>query len=314
MNELHETICAAKILLLRQGDIDGKIYTTDSMLEKFGLSAEKLGCAVENGFVEIKNCHSQTKAESSSLETMDFELRVQPDRIKKFLNEKINLFIKDELDLSDYPSQNLFSYEKQKNDFISAIMILVGKGFSSKNFKISHYGIWNVRRASLVETALAIEKEGLISIKDILTVPEERIIMDIISEKLLPHNKPKTAPNIYYNKQTGVGIVDEKKFKFKNRQPEFNVFGELYEKMGQPVRRKEVLALADYDDEDKPDIAGDLFKDTRMKKSGSSTTATYFINELAKKIRSRTGLTPEYLVVSDGDLTLSGNKLEKPPM
>lgn len=89
---------------------------------------------------------------------------------------------------------------------------------------------------------------------------------------------------IQYNIVTGVGILRKKTFKFKDNQPEFFLFKQLYRKYNEPMKRDEVLTIL---------------------KHADNKTATFAINELAKKIRTRTGLTPKELVLNNGNITLS---------
>jgi hypothetical protein len=95
-------------------------------------------------------------------------------------------------------------------------------------------------------------------------------------------NDPLRA--IIYNAVTGVGLLRKKKFKFKNHQPEFMLFKKLYEVLNRPIKRDEMLEIL------------------KMKEGRNATIA---INDLVKKIRSRTGLTTEELVLNNGDVTLS---------
>jgi hypothetical protein len=89
---------------------------------------------------------------------------------------------------------------------------------------------------------------------------------------------------ITYNTVTGVGTLRKKNFKFKDDQPEFVLFKMLYENFNEPVKREIVLK-------------------TLHKQEGK--TATLAINDIAKKIRTRTGLTTKELVLNNGNITLS---------
>lgn len=89
---------------------------------------------------------------------------------------------------------------------------------------------------------------------------------------------------IEYNSTTGVGILRKKSFKLKDDQPEFVLFKELYENYNEPVKRDDVLKIF---------------------KRPDSSAATIAINNLVKKIRTRTGLTTEELVLNNGNVTLS---------
>lgn len=109
---------------------------------------------------------------------------------------------------------------------------------------------------------------------------------------------------VYYNDKTGVGYVNGEKFKFKNNQPEFVVFREMYEDVNNPIPRKKVLELAGCKEEAAPDY-GILKRNNAI--------PTYFINRLAKKMRKRTGLNTDGIVNNNGELTLVATKLETVP-
>ena len=114
--------------------------------------------------------------------------------------------------------------------------------------------------------------------------------------KLYGNEKTSAIPDIYYHK-SGIGFADGKRFKFKNKKPEFFVFEELYKKICKPLKRKQVLELSKFNDTHAVPVA---------------TEETLFINDLAKKIRKRTTLTPSSLVNNNGSLTLIGNKIKNP--
>lgn len=124
------------------------------------------------------------------------------------------------------------------------------------------------------------------------------------------HTNP-TIPNVYYNQSTGIGYANDKRFKFKNDQPEFAVFKLMYNKINNPVPRQVVLELAKQEEIEGDDLTK-LTKNTKRKTS-IHTSSTYFLNELMKEMRERTGLTKDQLVNNNGDFTLVGNKLETPP-
>ena len=123
-------------------------------------------------------------------------------------------------------------------------------------------------------------------------------------------------PNVFYTKSTGIGHANGKRFQFKNYQPEFFVFAELYENMGEPLKRASVLTLSKYKS---GDFEGNKIEQDSMmgrktlEESAGHASETLFINDLAKKIRKRTGLSKDFLVQSMGDLTLLCKKPEFPP-
>lgn len=124
-----------------------------------------------------------------------------------------------------------------------------------------------------------------------------------------------STPNIQYNKETGIGYVNNKKgrFKFKNDQPDFFVFSELYKNINKSVIKKRVLELSKYDGGIKIDNSITKLNKNQKRKSSNTTSETYFINNLAKKMRKRTKLNVDHIVNNNGDLTLVGYKLKSPP-
>lgn len=94
----------------------------------------------------------------------------------------------------------------------------------------------------------------------------------------------KIVRPIKYNSSTGSGTLRRKDFKLKDNQPEFFLFKELYESYNEPIKRTKILKILNHPDD---------------------SDATFAINDLAKKIRSRTGLTTKELVLNNGNITLS---------
>jgi len=101
---------------------------------------------------------------------------------------------------------------------------------------------------------------------------------------------------VYYNPNTGVGYAYSKRFKFKNDQPDFSIFAELYKNINHSVSRSEILKMIGYEEVGTKD-----------------TIATYKINEVVKKMRSMTGLNTDQIVNNNGAITLVGEKLSSPP-
>lgn len=116
---------------------------------------------------------------------------------------------------------------------------------------------------------------------------------------------------IYYNKQTGIGYAHTKRFKFKNDQEEFSVFAKMYDRINKPISRIQVLKLSGYQEEKSGGL--DRLANNSKRKPSIHTSATYFINDLAKKMRERTGLNTDQIVNNNGELTLVGRKLKNPP-
>ena len=98
---------------------------------------------------------------------------------------------------------------------------------------------------------------------------------------------------IYYNSTTGKGWSKGKIFTFKDHQPEFILFEKLYKNIGTTIKRNEVLNITGTPPDDK--------------------VATYYINDLVKKMRMRTQLNTRELVQNNGNITLVGQKLDDFP-
>jgi hypothetical protein len=103
-------------------------------------------------------------------------------------------------------------------------------------------------------------------------------------------------PEIFYDKETGLGYINSKKFKLKDNQPDYGVFAKLYHRIGKKLLRNEVLKIIG-------------LEESEAKRS----TNTFAINDLAKKIRQRTGLNTEQLVNNNGNLTLRATKIKDFP-
>jgi hypothetical protein len=70
----------------------------------------------------------------------------------------------------------------------------------------------------------------------------------------------------------------------------------MYKNINQPIPRGAVLKMIGYEETGSKD-----------------TMATYKLNEVAKKMRSMTGLNIDEIVNNNGTLTLVGEKLASPP-
>lgn len=102
--------------------------------------------------------------------------------------------------------------------------------------------------------------------------------------------KFNSKSGIYYNSITGKGWFKDKDFTFKDHQPEFRLFKELYGHIGETIKRFDVLIIMG-------------------KTEGTKNSQTNEINELVKKIRARTQLNTKELVQNNGNITLVGQKL-----
>jgi len=116
----------------------------------------------------------------------------------------------------------------------------------------------------------------------------ETVYFLLLNEALVEstHNKlfKNEGRKIRYNPITGVGLLRGKDFKFKDQQPEYFLFKDLYENYNRPVKKEVILKILKHSD---------------------STAGTLAINDLVKKIRARTGLKPNELVLNNGNITLS---------
>ena len=113
---------------------------------------------------------------------INFDIKFSPKKIQEFLNEKIDSFIKEELELSTDKTHRLLSYQKQKEDFVIGMVGELVKGYSRNNLKIDYTQIWGkdvILKTSFIETALGMEREGLIEIKDIIypKIPNQTMVM-----------------------------------------------------------------------------------------------------------------------------------------
>lgn len=108
-------------------------------------------------------------------------------------------------------------------------------------------------------------------------------------------------PTVSYDAISGVGYINQNRFKFKDHQPEYRVFAELFRNINLKVSRKSVLKLMGYNDDNNQVI--------KARKSDE----TFAINELVTKIKKRTSLNKDQLINNNGNLTLRGVKLDLSP-
>jgi hypothetical protein len=98
---------------------------------------------------------------------------------------------------------------------------------------------------------------------------------------------------VEYSSRSGSGIANGKHFKFKGHRAEFRVFKKMYTKIGESIPREEILKLSDFE--------------------ADSQSSTYFINELTKSMRRKTGLNTSQIVQSNGSITLMARKHPRIP-
>lgn len=112
----------------------------------------------------------------------------------------------------------------------------------------------------------------------------------------------RNADEIYYNQKTAVGDIDGREFRFKPDSSFAKVFSSLWGMIGTPLKRQEVLILADfYEEGQEPDPA-------------RRSAETLLINNTAKSIRSALKIGPKVLINNDGNLTLLGKKVKSPKL
>jgi len=114
------------------------------------------------------------------------------------------------------------------------------------------------------------------------------------SETDAHHKTSSKAQFISYNPESGIGNVGKKEFRFKHDTREHRVFGELCKKIGQKMNRYDVL------------VAAHFYEDGEDEDAARRSQETEVINEIAKNIRGKTGLTIKQLVQNAGNLTLVG--------
>lgn len=119
-------------------------------------------------------------------------------------------------------------------------------------------------------------------------------------EKLKEHVRLLDQPRIFYDRETAKGEVNGIPFRIKKGSDEDKVFSSLCENIRKALPRMDVLRIAKfYEANEKPEK-------TRR------NSETYLINEMAKSLRKKTGLTTKTLVNNNGELTLKGILLDLP--
>lgn len=133
---------------------------------------------------------------------ISFTLKFFKSKVEKFLDEKADFFIKNELELSSNKQESFFSYEKQKADFIKTLKQQIAQGFPANNLRVNpkEWGKDYLAKCNPVETALAMEKEGLIKIKDIT---KSQIQIQVLESSALQVAPPASKTELPTEKQTG---------------------------------------------------------------------------------------------------------------
>lgn len=267
--DLEDQIYVAEILAEKRPEIHNKIHTAGSLEKLFKLSIKDILGLCKRKIISINYCylmdeyvHMYKRQKPQVINVGENSFFYHPegllDGLKEYCGLKKTIYHK--LIKDGKVPVKILDFENTLDDKFSPIKFM--------NFKIE---IDRKKVAAFLEKQ---SHSGIPDIKD--TVPEVRDF------------------EIYYSDKTGIGYVNGKRFKFKNNQPEFFVFAELYNNFGESMERKRVLILSKHEET-------------------NSDMETYFINELAKKIRTRTGLNIDGLVLNNGCLTLTGIKLKSLP-
>jgi len=131
--------------------------------------------------------------------------------------------------------------------------------------------------------------------EDIMTFLEDA------SEIKSRESKADETAMLDYNPETGIGYNGSKKFKLKDGSPEYRVFSRLYANLNKRVHRFDVLELVKF------------YEDGQDSDPTRKTAETAAINDVAKSLRDKAGLTTEQLVMNNGNLTLLGSKIPNSP-
>lgn len=134
--------------------------------------------------LDVFSFESLAQQNDAAKKFIRFDIKFSPEKIQEFLDEKIDSFMRDELNLSEikddywgnqlrptyHKTHRALGYQKQKEDFSIAIQKELGKGYPVNSLKIDYTQIWDkntILHTSFIETAMGLEREGLIEIKDI---------------------------------------------------------------------------------------------------------------------------------------------------
>lgn len=174
------------------------------------------------------------------------------------------------------------SNESDRDQDIVAVILMRGAGYAKSLRKwskedVKFYTRWFDGRRDYYERELRLFHAMFLD--------------ELAKEKIVIKNAPEAKggkTSIYYHPTTGKGWAKNKAFTFKDHQPEFRLFGELYKKINKPVSRQRVLSLIG-----KPE--------GRM--------AAYHITNSVKKIRARTKLNSLEVAQNNGNITLVADKM-----
>lgn len=212
--------------------------------------------------------------------------------------------------LSANPGERNFEFElggfgveiKNENDYLDLANTLNGlKSQAGIEYEINKFDIYRFgkkRPITLYD-----------SYKCKVTIKDKKKFDSFYKQNDRPDSEGSASNGIYYNPETGIGYAYGKRFKLKNDQSDFLIFSKMYESINKSVPRTEVLEIIGYEET----AVKDRLTAGSKQKTSSQVMATYKINEVAKKMRSMTGLNTDQIVNNNGDLTLVGEKLLSPP-
>lgn len=212
--------------------------------------------------------------------------------------------------LSANPGERTFEFELEgfgielsnENDYLDMINTLNGlKNKAGIEYEISKFDVDRFGRKQPITL--------YDSYKCKIVIKDKKKFDNFYKQNERPDSEDEVSDGIYYNPDTGIGYAYGKRFKFKNDQPDFIIFSKMYENINKPVPRTEVLEVIGYEET----AVRDRLTAGSKQKTSSQVMATYKINEVAKKMRSMTGLNTDQIVNNNGDLTLVGERLPSPP-
>jgi hypothetical protein len=202
---------------------------------------------------------------------------------------------------------------------------LLNPGLPSRNYH--RYSLWKLKvRKFLKENGLLNQSDSFLEADEVTEVKNNLEVLTNLhqnySELVIPireetkkkliilrelrrkdeKDSAKLPKVITYYPKVGRGKINDKSFSFnkpkKGVGKAFRLFAKLYEKMNEPVNKYDVLqAIGFYEEGEEQDLH-------------KSVLESKAIADIATKIREKTGLNTNELVVNGGDITLFGKKQE----
>lgn len=306
--------------LIRKNDTDGaKKYAKESNMEFMNKSLEPMALSTLDGL--FRNLYKGstprpigTAFYNDLLENFEFKM-VNTKHLSLYLEQYLDCFIMDKIEVVldkswDHPylKQDFYRYKKQRTLFIQALWRKVDVK-KPVDIEINSPEV-STERINFIESWLSAQREGLITLKrlrgsnSVMVDVNEKLLEETIEKEKIPTGQLQiahitTTVEIEYNKLTGIGLANGKKFKFKDGTPEYRIFGSLFEGINKKLTRYNVL------------VCGHFYEDGEDSDPAKRTTETSFINDVAKTIREKTGMNTEQLVQNNGNLTLIGSVYKK---